>query len=135
MRRLLRLEFARFLLVGVLNTGFSYAVYAVLLYAGMVYYAANFGAMVAGVGFSFLTQGRLVFRNRDARLIFRFAAGWVVIYGINIGVIALLLRWTDVNAYAAGALALLPITLISYFVQKFLVFGNPRSKSVANLAS
>ncbi len=132
MRRLLRVEFARFLLVGVVNTGFSYAVYALLLYAGMVYYAANFGAMAAGVGFSFLTQGRLVFRNRDGRLIFRFTAGWVVIYGINIGIIALLLRWLDLNAYAAGALALLPITLISYFVQKFLVFGNTRSRSAEN---
>lgn len=133
MRRLLRLQFARFLLVGLVNTGFSYAVYAVLLYLGVVYYAANFGAMALGVGFSFLTQGRLVFSNRDPRLIFRFAAGWIVIYGINIGIIALLLRCLDLNAYVAGALALVPITLISYFVQKFLVFGaghaNPVKKS------
>ena len=127
MRRLLRLQFARFLLVGVVNTGFSYAVYAALLYLGLVYYAANFGAMALGVGFSFLTQGRLVFSNREPRLIFRFAAGWVVIYGINIGIIALLLRWSELNAYVAGALALAPITLISYFVQKFLVFGGGRA--------
>ena len=122
MRDLLKLRFCRFVLVGIVNTGFSYAVYAALLYIGLPYALANFGAALVGIVFSFGTQGRLVFGNRDARLIFRFAAYWLVIYAFNIALIAGFLR-IGLDPYVGGAIALVPVVLASYLVQKFLVFG------------
>jgi putative flippase GtrA len=122
MSRLWRYQPARFLLVGLLNTGFSYSVYAALLYVGLPYAAANFGAMACGILFSFRTQGALVFKNSDRRLVLRFATCWLVIYVLNVTFIKLLLG-TGMNAYVAGAAALVPITVVSYCVQKFLVFG------------
>lgn len=122
MRDLLRLQFVRFVLVGVLNTAFSYGVYAFFLYLGLPYALANLAALLLGIAFSFRTQGALVFGNRNPRLIVRFAACWLVIYGFNVGVIALLVR-AGFDPYAAGALALLPTTLASYVVQRLLVFG------------
>jgi len=56
-------RFVRFLLVGTLNTAFSYLVYALLLLVGLHYAAANLGAVVLGIIFSFKTQGVLVFRD------------------------------------------------------------------------
>ena len=112
----------RFVLVGGLNTSFSYAVYVGLIFMGLSYVVANFFALVLGILFSFRTQGALVFRNRDNRLIFRFAGFWFVLFLLNIGLISIFMR-IGLNAYTAGAVALVPITLISYFVQKRLVFG------------
>ena len=122
---LLRNQFVRFLIVGGVNTAFSYAVYACLLYAGLPYVAANFGALVAGTLFSFRTQGRFVFGNRDGRLIVRFAACWCAIFLVNITLIRLLIA-LGFNAYWAGALAMIPVTLLSFVMQKFLVFSVSR---------
>src|SRR3954454_8664255 len=59
--RLQSYRFLRFLVVGSLNTLFSYAVYAVMLFVGLPYVYANFVALATGVLFSFRTQGAFVF--------------------------------------------------------------------------
>lgn len=130
MRKILSFQFVRFLLVGGLNTSFSYAVYAALLFMGLNYVMANLGSLVLGILFSFHSQGRLVFGNRDGQLIFRFAAVWCLIFLINILLISILIH-AGLSAYWAGALAMVPITVISYFVQKFLVFGTSHPTGAA----
>lgn len=125
MRSILSVQVVRFFIVGCINTAFSYSIYATLLYIGMPFVVANFGALLLGILFSFRTQGRFVFNNRATRLIFRFVACWGVIFLINIAFIAMLIR-AGLNAYWGGALALVPVTLLSYFVQRFLVFNTSR---------
>lgn len=124
LKKILRLQWVRFVLVGGINTTFSYFVYAGLLYVGLPYVAANFGALVAGILFSFRTQGHFVFGNRAGRLIGRFASAWLAIWIFNIFLISLFVR-LGLNAYWAGAIAMLPVTLVSYFAQKYLVFRSP----------
>ena len=124
----LKFQFVRFLLVGGLNTGFSYAIYASLLFFGLSFAWANLGAVLIGIAFSFRTQGSLVFNNRDKRLIIRFAGCWLMIWLVNISMIAGFMR-AGLDAYWAGALALAPITLISYVTQKRFVFGNSVPKA------
>ena len=131
MPKVLKYQFVKFLLVGGLNTGFSYGIYAALLYLGLDYVIANLGALLLGILFSFRTQGQLVFGNHDGRLIFRFAAAWGAIWLANIALISVLIH-AGVNAYWAGALALVPITVASYFVQKFVVFGASRTATPHN---
>lgn len=128
LKKLLELQIVRFLIVGILNTCFSYCIYAGFLYLGLNYALANFFALILGILFSFRTQGSLVFRNRSRRLIVRFSACWLVIFLINIGLIAMIIR-IGFDAYIAGAAALLPITIISYLIQKFFVFGAVNSVS------
>jgi putative flippase GtrA len=122
---LVKQPFVRFVLVGVLNTAFAYGMYAALLWLGLPYALANLGSLVLGIAFSFVTQGRLVFGNRDNRLLPRFAACWVILYFVNVGLIALLIRF-GMDAYSAGALALLPMAISSFFVQRYVVFGGAR---------
>jgi putative flippase GtrA len=131
MRNILKRQFVRFVMVGVVNTGFSYAVYAVLLYLGLPYALANLGATLLGILFSFGTHGRLVFGNHDLRLFVRFAACWLVIYAFNVGLIAGFIR-LGLDAYVAGALALVPVVIASFLVQKFLVFGGTAAATVSN---
>ena len=116
----------RFVLVGVLNTGFSYLVYAALLYLGLNFAVANLGACALGILFSFRTQGVLVFHNPAPHLLLRYASFWLVIYMCNIGLIKLFVL-AGLNAYVAGALALPPIVAMSFILQKYFVFRQPAS--------
>lgn len=113
--------FFRFILVGGLNTGFSYLVYAGLLFVGLGYALANFLALVTGILFSFKTQGNFVFHNPDNRLLGRFILSWALIYLCTITLIGRLVA-LDLDAYSAGALALPVSVILSYLTQKYFVF-------------
>ena len=131
MRRLWRHQFIRFGVVGSVNTGFSYGLYAFFLWCNLGFALANGLAFLISLLFSFRTQGVLVFHNSEPRLLLRFLLAWAIIYLINIGLIALLMR-AGFNAYSAGAIALIPITLLSFVVQKFAVFGALSRQPAAN---
>lgn len=129
--QLARISLVRFILVGGLNTGFSYLIYAGLLFVGLGYALANLLALVAGILFSFKMQGRFVFRNQDNRLLGRFILSWALIYLCTITLIGRLVA-LDLDAYSAGALALPVSVLLSYLTQKYFVFrqsatGNSRA--------
>lgn len=119
--RLYSVQGLRFVVVGVLNTAFSYAIYALFLYAGFGYKQANLAALLLGIVFSFRTQGVLVFRNTDKRLFLRFVIAWACIYLLTIATIGLFMRW-GVNAYWAGLFALPVSIALSYLTQKYFVF-------------
>lgn len=120
-QRLANVQFLRFLVVGTLNTGFSYGVYALLLFAGLDYWVANFGSFILGLAVSFRTQGALVFQNAEKNRFVRFLLMWLLLFALNIALIALFIR-CGFNTYWAGALALGPIVLTSYGLQRFFVF-------------
>lgn len=122
MRRLLSIQFIRYVLVGIGNTGFCYGVYAALLFIGLEYRLANLLALLLGIAFSFTTQGTVVFRHANRVTFTKFVIAWLAIYIFNIWIIALLMS-TSMSAYMAGAIATVPVTLISYFILKFAVFG------------
>lgn len=122
MRRFINLRFFRFILVGLLNTLFSFTVYAALLRIGMDYVSANLGALLIGILFSFRTQSHFVFAMHDPIRIFRFTALWGALFLVNIFLIARLMNY-GLNSYEAGALALFPITAFSYISQKKWVFS------------
>jgi putative flippase GtrA len=111
----------RFVLVGVLNTGFSYLIYAVLLFGGLGYQLANLFALLVGILFSFKTQGYLVFDNPNNRLLGRFVVSWVLIYVCVITLIGWLIAF-GFDAYSAGALTLPFSVVLSYLAQKYFVF-------------
>lgn len=113
--------FARFLAVGVLNTLFGYACFALFLYLGFHYSTALLGATVLGVCFNFKSIGSLVFNSRDNRRIVRF----VVVYGIAYGVNLLLLKLLSLTGwpvYVGGALSMPPVALLSFFLMRQFVF-------------
>jgi putative flippase GtrA len=112
----------RFGVIGVVNTGFSYSLYIGFLGIGLAYQSANLAALLLGMLFSFRTQGTLVFRNGDRKLFFRFLLVWMFIYLGNIAFIGAMLEH-GFDAYFAGAVAILPIAVVSYFLQRFFVFS------------
>lgn len=123
-------EFLRFLIVGTINTCFSYFVYSASVFAGLNFAVANLISLILGILFSFRTQGVLVFRNPTPHLIFKFAAFWVVVYLCNIGLIKLSLSRGH-NVYVAGAMAVPALLVMSYFLQKYWVFGRAEPRIAA----
>jgi putative flippase GtrA len=111
----------RFLLVGVLNTAFSYAVYALLITIGLPIAWASLGALLIGVVWSFMTQGKIVFKKLSKASFFKFVLNWTVIYFLNVELIYKLIQF-NMNAYSAAAVATIPVTIISYFSMKYIVF-------------
>jgi len=112
---------ARFIIVGVINTAFSYFLYALLIFLGLHYALANLLALIAGILFSFRTQGAFVFENTEMTRLWRFVLAWALIYLVSIGLIRMFLS-LGLNAYAAGALTLPASAILSYLAQKHFVF-------------
>ena len=116
-----RWQFVRFVVVGVVNTGFAYGAYVLFVWLGLGYATANLLALILGIAFSFTTQGRLVFKETSKRRLWRFILVWAVIYLVNTALIGLFISW-GFNAYVAGAMALPINTALSYVAQKYFVF-------------
>lgn len=114
-------RFFRFLVVGGVNTAFGYACFALLLYLGMHYTLALLVSTLMGVLFNFKTTGRFVFNSHDNRRILQFVSVYAVVYGINLVGLGFLVR-LGVSPYGGNAILLLPCAIITYLLQKRLVF-------------
>jgi putative flippase GtrA len=124
LRAISQKQLLRFLLVGVLNTCFSYSIYVALVYVGLDYVLANLISIVIGVMFSFKTQATLVFGVAGNRRILRFVLVWVCIYFLNLLAISWFIH-RGFNSYVSGALVIPFIVVLSYLSQKYFVFRRP----------
>lgn len=114
-------QIIRYVLVGSFNTASSFAVYALLTWMGLPVAAASFGALAFGICLSFATLGRLVFLSTLRGRFFRFAAVWMLLYLVNLGIISLLMRF-GLGPYVAGLLAALPVAATAFMLQRIYVF-------------
>lgn len=118
---LIKKEFIRFIVVGILNTIVGYLLYAFFLYLGFDYKIAALLGTVFGVLFNFQTIGRLVFRQHDNRLIFKFISVYVIVYFTGIALIKLG-KIYGLDDYSAGLIAIFPNAVIAFILNKFYVY-------------
>ena len=123
LRALLELKLVRFLLVGMMNAAFGYGCFAGFLYMGLHYSMALLLATILGVLFNFKSTGALVFGSKNNKLIFRFVAGYIVVYGANVAGIAAL-KLLGVNPYLAGIALIVPMALLSFVINNRYVFNH-----------
>lgn len=114
-------RFVRFLVVGGINTTFSYSLYALLLFMGSHYLVAGIISFIISVFFNFETTSRLVFQNSKRELLLKFIFSYVIILVISLFSLNLIIM-AGINPYLAGLLNVLPVSVISFLIQKFLVF-------------
>lgn len=114
----------RYYQAGIVNTLFGYGVYAVLLKLGVWMYAAQLIAHVLGVAFNYFSYSRHVFHDSQASKL-RF----IISYGFNyllalasLAAVAQVIR----SPYLAGAVAVIFVSLVNYFILKNLVFVRRR---------
>jgi len=123
--RLWRRRFARFLVVGALNTIFGYGVFFALLRAGLAPARALAAATAVGVLFNFVTTGRIVFANSDAARLWRFIAVYGVVFVVNAALLEAAVR-AALDAAVAQALLLPLCVALSYLLNRTLVFNVAR---------
>ena len=115
-------KFIKFLFVGVINTLFGYTIFALLIFLKLDYRFALLIATICGVLFNFKTIGILVFETKSNRLIIRFFAVYSSTYLLNVGSLQIT-NYLGINLLIAQAILLLPLAIISYFLNKKFVFN------------
>ena len=116
-----RRQFLVFLVVGGLNTAFGYGIYAALIYMGLHYALAVLLATVLGVLFNFKTTGTIVFASQDNSLIVKFFGVYAILFVFN-AVFIHILRNFSFNDYVAGAITIPFAAVLSFILNKKLVF-------------
>jgi putative flippase GtrA len=114
-------RFVRFLAVGALNTAFGYLVFAAGVLAGLAPAWSLLAATAIGVGFNFLTTGRLVFSSRDNARLPRFVLCYGAVYAFN----ALALdgmRHLGLGPLASQLILLPPVVVATFALMRLFVF-------------
>ena len=120
-------QFIRFLIIGGVNAVFAYSVYALSIFIGLHYTLAALAQTVLGTLFSFKTMGCLVFDNPDNKLVFKFIAVYILCYFLNIGLLRLLTHFVLSNLYIAGLVSSALVALVSFCLNKWVVFRKKKS--------
>ena len=126
-QRLWQIRLLRFLVVGAINTLFSYLVYAVLILIGSHYSLATLISTILGVIFNFFTTGRIVFRIMDNKRFVMFVLVYAFTYFVNVMFLRLLIDGLEMDKLLAGALVTLPVALLSYFLNANVTFKDKPS--------
>ena len=118
-------QFIRFLIIGVLNTVFGYSIYALFIFTGLHYTLAALLSTMVGVLFNFKTFGAFVFKDKRNVLIFKFIGVYSFLYLVNIAFLKIF-NMLQMNMYLAGAILLPPLAMLSFILNKKLVFKETR---------
>ena len=119
--RFWRVRFLRFLVIGAINTVFGYAVFATFILMGIHYAVAALLGTILAIIFNFNTTGRLVFRSRDNRLIFKFFAVYGVNYVVGVGILKFF-KMFGVHVLVTAAVGALPTAIFSFALMRRFVF-------------
>lgn len=113
----------RFLVTGVLNTLFGYAVFSGLLWLSVQYLIALMLATIAGVIFNYFSFGRLVFQTEvHWRIFAKFVAAYATIYAINAALLAALTKYCSLSPYV-GQIICIPVSVgLSWLLMNHWVY-------------
>ena len=123
-------RFLRFLATGVINTGFGYAVYALLIWAGFEYFLAAPTSFLLGTLFNYFSNSYLVFFYKGhISSLLRFCVIYSFLLFVNLLLIAVMVK-VGISELIAGALAVAPHAVLGYVLLKRFVFVKylPRSQ-------
>ncbi|MHA6266520.1 GtrA family protein [Aliiroseovarius sp. CAU 1755] len=105
----------RFLLAGVANTAFGYALYALLVVIGLHPQVALALQFAIGVVWNHTLHGRFVFGTKGYGRFPHYVAAYVAVYLFNAALLYLLIG-TGIGPYLAQGLALAPTVVLSYLL-------------------
>ena len=118
-------RFVKFLLVGLLNTLFGLAAYALLIHMGLPIWLALIGGNVAGIAFNFFTTGHLVFSDIALTRLPRFVGAYLACYALNYIAIRILVS-LHLGAIESQVILAPFIAVTSYYLMSRHVFSqNP----------
>src|ERR1043165_1001031 len=77
-------QFVVFILVGGINTVVGYSIFAFFIFLKISYYLAFLFAASLGLIFNFMTTGRIVFKNKDFSLFYKFIIISIIMYFLHL---------------------------------------------------
>ncbi len=116
-------QIIRFVFTGALNTLFGFAIYALLVHAGMVPAVALLIATVLGVLFNFVSFGALTFRRLEMRRLPRFLVVYSAIYLFNLVLLQAVQRYAGAGPIVAQFACLFVVAPAAYLLLKTQVYG------------
>ncbi len=122
-RVLINPRIVKFLSVGLLNTVFGYAVYAILIFVGVPYLTALFVATVTGVIFNYFSFSHIVFHGNGGWFVFRrFVVAYGAVYVLNAALLKALTEDFLFNPYV-GQIICIPLSvLLSWLAMNYWVY-------------
>ena len=114
--------FIKFIFIGIINTIFGYGIYLLFLLIGFNFVFAALLSTILGIFFNFFTTGRFVFKSTNNYLILKFVMVYIFIYLFTISGLSILYLY-GFSYEIGGALMLAPNALLSFFLNKRLVFN------------
>ena len=116
-------RFLRFLATGVINTGFGYAIFALLIWAGLDYLIAAPFSFLIGTLFNYFSNRYLVFFYKGpVSSLLRFCVVYGFLLIVNVALITVMVK-VGIPELVAGALAVLPHAILGYVLLKRFVFA------------
>lgn len=110
-------QFIIFLCVGVINTVFGYSLFAFFIFIDTPYYLAFLFAALLGLIFNFLTNGRIVFKNKSFNVFYKFITISALLYFIHIILIKVINKNIN-NFYISGLLTMSITAILSFYLNK-----------------
>lgn len=113
--------FYRYLVVGIGNTVFGYSIFMLFLYIGLHYSVAVLLSTIIGILFNFYMYGRVVFKSNSWELLGKFVFFYLILYLINITLLAILNTYM-VNLYIAGIIVLPLVSFLGFIFNRRYVW-------------
>ena len=116
-------QIIKFLGVGVLNTVFGYAIYAMLIFVNVPYLIALLAATAVGVIFNYFSFGRMVFHGYGGWFVFgKFVIAYAVIYGANAALLRALTSDFLLSPYVGQVICIPLSVLLSWLLMTYWVY-------------
>ena len=114
-------QLLRFFKVGVINTLFGYALYAVMVAIGLQLFVAQAVATIIAVAFNYVSYSRYVFNGARSSKV-RFLLSYALNYLVSVAALAM---WAAIvpSPYLAGLLATLVAVAVNFVVLRQWVFA------------
>lgn len=118
-------QFIRYYQAGIINTIFGYTIVAAMIAVGINVYVAQLLGHTAGTAFNYFTYSKYAFRDEQGS-IGRFIASYIINYLFGLAALAASLQFIR-SPYIAGAIAVIFVSFVNYFILKKLVFTRRRT--------
>ena len=116
-----RLQFFKFLLVGLFNTAIGYSLFVLFSVLGFEAAFALAFTYVFGAISNFFTTGKLVFGVTNLKYFLRFLSVYVAIYAVNLGFLTLLFG-AGIEKLISQAILVPFMAILSFLAFKVFAF-------------
>lgn len=122
----------KYLIVGVFNTFFGFAIIFYCMYLGVVAELSNFIGYFFGILISFFLNKKFTFKS-NANLkneFFKFVGSMYIAYIINLIILIIVIRFFNYNEYFGQILAGISYTIVGFLLSKQWVFKNKSNDQI-----